>query len=81
MKIILTQTHTHKHEHAHVYIYICVCVCVCTARCNVSTLNTVKQLLQMSASAAEHNREIICTEEHRFPHCELETKCYDIRKG
>ena len=37
---------------------------------NVRTLNRKGQLPELTASAIDHNIDIICIQEHRFTHCE-----------
>ena len=37
---------------------------------NVRTLNRIRQLPELTASAIDHNIDIICIQEHRFTHCE-----------
>ena len=45
---------------------------------NVRTLN---QLAELTASAAEHNTDIKCTQEHGYYHSKLEIKYHDICNG
>ena len=40
------------------------------AKFNVRTLNRIGQLLELTASAIVHNIDIICIQEHRYPHSE-----------
>ena len=44
---------------------------------NVRTSNTINLLLELTASAAEHNINIICELEHRYYYCELELKYHN----
>ena len=44
--------------------------CKQTATFNVRTLNRIEQLLELTASAVEHNIDIICIQEHRYTHNE-----------
>ena len=37
---------------------------------NVRTLNWIGQLLELIASAIDHNIDIICIQEHRYTHSE-----------
>ena len=37
---------------------------------NVRTLNRIGQLPELTASAIDHNIDIICIQEHRYIHCE-----------
>ena len=39
---------------------------------NVRTLNTINQLIKLSASSAKHNTDIRCMQEHRYYHSELD---------
>ena len=41
---------------------------------NVRTLDTVNQLPDLTASAAEHMIDIICRQKHRYYHSELDMK-------
>ena len=40
----------------------------------VKTLNTVNQFLELTVSATKHNVNIICIQEHRYYHREIEIK-------
>ena len=51
---------------------------VYTATFNINTLNTVKLLPELIASAAEYYINIICTQEHIYYHYELEIKYHHI---
>ena len=44
------------------------------------TLNRINQLSKLTASAAEHNRDIICIREHSYNPNELEIKSHDTSK-
>ena len=48
---------------------------------NVRTLNTINQAPELIASAIEQNIDIICVQEHRFFHPELELKHNDLGEG
>ena len=47
------------------------------ARFNMRTFNMINQLPKLTASAAEHNIDILCMQEHRYYYSELELKCYN----
>ena len=47
---------------------------------NVRTLNRIGQLPELTASAVEHNIDIICIQEHRYIHSE-DIKYHDIGNG
>ena len=47
---------------------------------NVRTLNRIRQLLELTASALEHKIDIICIQEHRYMHTE-DIKCHDTGNG
>ena len=47
---------------------------------NVRTLNRLGQLLELTATAIDHNIDIICIQEHRYFHRE-DIKYYDTRNG
>ena len=48
---------------------------------NVRTLNRIDQLPELRGSALEHNIDIVCIQEHRYPHSELEIKYHDTGNG
>ena len=48
---------------------------------DVRTLNTINQLTELTASAAEHIIDIICIQEHRYYFSEVEIKCHASGKG
>ena len=47
---------------------------------NVRTLNRIGQLPELTASAVEHNIDIICIQEHRYTHSE-DIKYHDTGNG
>ena len=47
---------------------------------NVTSLNRISQLLELTASAIDHNIDIICIEEHRYTHSE-DIKYHDTGNG
>ena len=47
---------------------------------NVRTLNRIGQLPELTASAVEHKRDIICIQEHRYTHNE-DIKYHDTGNG
>ena len=47
----------------------------------VRTLNRITQLLELTASAVEHNIDIVCIQEHRYHHSEVEIKYHDSGNG
>ena len=47
---------------------------------NVRTLNRIGQLLELTASAMDHNIDIICIQEHRYTHRE-DIKYHDTGNG
>ena len=47
---------------------------------NIRSLNKVNQLPELTASAAEHNTDIICIQQHRYYHSELKIN-YDPSNG
>ena len=47
---------------------------------NVRTLNRIGQLPELTASAVEHNIDIICIQEHRYTHNE-DIKYHDTGSG
>ena len=47
---------------------------------NIRTLNRIGQILELTASAAEHNIDIICIQEHRYTHSE-DIKYHDTGNG
>ena len=47
---------------------------------NVRTLNRIGQLLELKASEKDHNRDIICVQEHRYIHGE-DIKYHDTGNG
>ena len=47
---------------------------------NVRTLNRLRQLSEMTASAIDHNIDIICMQEHRYTHNE-DIKYHDTGNG
>ena len=47
---------------------------------NVRTLNRIGQLPELTASAVEHNMDIICIQEHRYTHSEY-IKYHDTCNG
>ena len=49
-------------------------------RFNVRTLNRIGQLLELTASAIDHNIDIIWIQEHRYIHCE-DIKYHDTDNG
>ena len=48
---------------------------------NIKTLERANQLPELTASAVEHNIDIICTQEHRYSHSELEIKYHNTGNG
>ena len=46
----------------------------------VRTLNRIEQLPKLSASARDHNIDVICLQEHKYSHCE-DVKYHDTGKG
>ena len=54
---------------------------LCILFFNVWTLNAISHLLELTATAVEHNIEIICMQEHRSYHSELELKYHDTGHG
>ena len=51
-----------------------------TATFNFRILNRIGQLPELTASAIDHNIDIICTQEYRYIHCE-DIKYYDTDNG
>ena len=47
---------------------------------NITTLNTINQIVEFRALAAEQNIDIICTQEHRY-HSKLELKHHESSNG
>ena len=47
---------------------------------NVRTLNRIRQLPELTASAVEHNIDITCLQEHRYTHSE-DIKYHDTGNG
>ena len=47
---------------------------------NVRTLNRIRQLSELTASAIDHNIDIICIQEHRYTHSE-DIKYHDTGNG
>ena len=45
------------------------------------TLNRIDQLLKLTASALEQNIDIVCVQEYRYHHSELEIKYHDTGNG
>ena len=57
--------------------------CKCTiqiAKFNVRTLNEIGQLSELTASAINHNIDIICIQEHKYTYCE-DIKYHDTGNG
>ena len=48
---------------------------------NVRTLNRIGQQLEQTASVQEHNIDIVCVQEHRYHHSEVEIKYHDTANG
>ena len=48
---------------------------------NVRTLNTLNQLPELVSSAIKFNIDVICVQEHRFFHDNLELKYHEVGKG
>ena len=48
---------------------------------NVRTLNTINQLPELVSSAISLNIDIICIQEHRFYHADVDLKYHDVGKG
>ena len=48
---------------------------------NVRTLTSLSQMSELAASAAKWNIDIICIQEHRFYHEEIELKHHKFSKG
>ena len=58
-------------------------ICKCTIQImtfNVRTLNKIGQLLELTASAIEHNIDMICIQEHRYTHSK-DIKYHDTGNG
>ena len=47
------------------------------ATLNIGTVNKISQLLELKASTAEHNIDIVCVQENRYHHSEVEIKYLD----
>ena len=48
---------------------------------NVRTLNRMCQLPELTASAIDHNIGIVCVQEHRYHHSEVDIKYHDTNNG
>ena len=48
-----------------------------TSSLNVRTLNTINQLHKHTSSAVEHNIDIICVQDHKYCHSELDLKYHE----
>ena len=48
---------------------------------NVRILNRIGQLPELTASAVDHNVDIVCVQEHRYYHCEIDIKYHDTGDG
>ena len=48
---------------------------------NVRILTRIHHLPELTASATEHNIDIVCTQEHRYYHSKLEIKYHDTGNG
>ena len=58
----------------------------CKTTCNIATFNvrtlkTINQLPELTAAAANKNIDIICVQEHRFYHSDLELKYHETGHG
>ena len=47
----------------------------------VKTLNEIDMLSELTTSAAEHNIDIVCIQEHKNYHVELEIEYHDTGNG
>ena len=47
----------------------------------VRTLNRIGHLPEQIASVVEHTIDIVCIQEHKYSHSELEIKYHDIGNG
>ena len=65
-----THTHTHTHTHIYIYIYIRSSNVKCHYLYCFRTLNRTGQLPELTASAVEHQIDIICLQENRYTHTE-----------
>ena len=48
---------------------------------NVRTLIKIRQLSEVTATAQDHNIDIVCVQEHRYHHSEEDIKYHDTGKG
>ena len=48
---------------------------------NVRTLNSLKQMSELAASAERMNIDIICVQEHRFYHDDVQLQYHKLSKG
>ena len=48
---------------------------------NVRTLNRISQLTEQTSSVVGHKIGIVCIQEHRYHHSEVEIKYHDIGNG
>ena len=58
--------------------------CKCTeytVTLNVRALNTINQLPKLTASTTEHNKDVVCIQEHKYYHSEVKIKYHDSGNG
>ena len=48
---------------------------------NIRTLNRTGELLELTASMSEHNIDIVCVQEHRYHHSQVEIKKHHSGNG